>query len=616
MLIESLNLETIKLLIAKSIEWEKGRRTPLYNTFKWWGRRFAALGRGIALSLVLEKGDEPLLFEALKLHEHVPPDIRRLTKNKVVFDPFVGAGTLLVEARFLGFKVYGIDISPSAVAIAKTHFQIFEKGRQISECLRKSLIKTRHRVIDVWDYEDSLTVHTFLTRCHGDTCEFPSLLQVKRSGKKPLCLVINEDEDYRVLEVENCDHYKPVEPLVHVSSQLLPRVHPLYRAYAVELYTHGHRKIISLLNKDGRELSQKIEKAYHKSLTVYRSRCTPIPYSRETRRLHRYGYKCWEWLYTPRQLYTLRAFIEEAEREGCGETAKLIAGSATRTLSTLAFYYQPYAKVNPGLVIKGYWIPPYPVELNPVSYRIQNKALVPIGRGTLASEIRKIERASSKYQSIRTRTSSGGIKLIVGDAKNIDIYPDMIDHVITDPPYPGMQSYEELELIYRYWLGKWKDQEKPRTSREIAEDIIRALQNSARKLRPSGYVSMFIGSNHQGQKVIYKIIETVLCTTSLGLRRIYWFPGESPGVMGRSKARGIYLVVFKKNTLSRPDATEPLKWTQELAEYTLGLLGDNKNYLSPELESTRSTVIKEKIDRIVYLDQCNTKTIGGINQSI
>jgi DNA modification methylase len=57
-----------------------------------------------------------------------PPVVRSLiskytTDGQIIFDPFVGSGTLLIEAVATGRSAVGLDIDPVAVAISsvKSH---------------------------------------------------------------------------------------------------------------------------------------------------------------------------------------------------------------------------------------------------------------------------------------------------------------------------------------------------------------------------------------------------------------------------------------------------------------------------------------------------------------
>ncbi|WP_107666728.1 DNA methyltransferase [Cyanothece sp. BG0011] len=66
----------------------------------------------------------PQLIETI-LKEYCLPD-------SVILDPFSGSGTVLLEASFLGFEAYGIELNPAAWLLSKTYELINNYDRKIS----------------------------------------------------------------------------------------------------------------------------------------------------------------------------------------------------------------------------------------------------------------------------------------------------------------------------------------------------------------------------------------------------------------------------------------------------------------------------------------------------
>lgn len=58
-----------------------------------------------------------------------------VTSEDIVFDPFCGSGTTLVEARMLGVKAKGIEISPLSAMISRVKSQFPEKGIPVLDLL-------------------------------------------------------------------------------------------------------------------------------------------------------------------------------------------------------------------------------------------------------------------------------------------------------------------------------------------------------------------------------------------------------------------------------------------------------------------------------------------------
>lgn len=109
-------------IISQLAQDEAGKRQyyrPVYSLHKWWARRPGALFRSIILlatnsdkGLFLSDADGSIsiLSDYFKGHN---------LENAVIFDPFMGGGTTLVEANRLGAKVIGCDLNPVSYWIVK-----------------------------------------------------------------------------------------------------------------------------------------------------------------------------------------------------------------------------------------------------------------------------------------------------------------------------------------------------------------------------------------------------------------------------------------------------------------------------------------------------------------
>ncbi len=113
-------------IITKLAQEETGKRQyyrPVYSLHKWWARRPGALFR--AIILLAAKGRGSASVPALKRCEQLFQNIgmEQISRESeyfqshdlsdiVIFDPFMGGGTTLVEANRMGAKVIGCDINP------------------------------------------------------------------------------------------------------------------------------------------------------------------------------------------------------------------------------------------------------------------------------------------------------------------------------------------------------------------------------------------------------------------------------------------------------------------------------------------------------------------------
>ena len=489
--------------------------------------------------------------------------IGKLARGKRLVDPFTGGGTILVEAVKLGFEAYGIDANPGAVEVARaTLHTACGKCLEAVKCLEESLGAASRVTGILWRTPSGgMVIHAFLTRCPREPCRAPALL-ASRPGK--WAIVLDPSSPTWIREVSDTQAYSPLHPQVQLPSGL-PEAAPGYRVYAVELEEPGGRRLIALPGSSGREAWIWAVETLAQAKVLAPQGCTRVPLLREARKLAAAGIRCWEHLFTPRQLASLRAFVEEADARGCGWWARLVVANATRTCSLLAFYYQPYRRVNPGLVVKSYWLPPYPVELNPLA----GSGPRTLARGTLYSYVGLFREACS-----RSWKCPGKYVVRRGDARNPESYPGDINFIVTDPPYPGMMSYTDMSLPYLYWLGHPFPSKpyNPMRGRGLVELIEGFTRAAASRSRPEARMALIMSSSPGEEHTLAQSLAAPT-RSGWGLTRLYWLPGEAPGRMGRSRRRGVYVALYRLGR-GDGDALEPLGWVRETA---LGVEGVDRD---------------------------------------
>jgi len=142
-------------IISRLAQDETGKRQyyrPVYSLHKWWARRPGALFRSLIL---LAARNEQKLFTKNRGGGLSPSSEyfqQHDLKDTVIFDPFMGGGTTLVEANRLGAKVIGCDLNPvsywivretlKAIDLKKLEFYYTELEKTAGEKI-KSLYKTR-----------------------------------------------------------------------------------------------------------------------------------------------------------------------------------------------------------------------------------------------------------------------------------------------------------------------------------------------------------------------------------------------------------------------------------------------------------------------------------------
>ena len=94
---------------AEAESWRKEVHRPATHTHKWWAQRLGTVFRGLLTSSLA--GDEETATKAFGSAFRAPAT--------VVYDPFAGSGTTLVEALKVGCKVIGQDINPVATLVQR-----------------------------------------------------------------------------------------------------------------------------------------------------------------------------------------------------------------------------------------------------------------------------------------------------------------------------------------------------------------------------------------------------------------------------------------------------------------------------------------------------------------
>lgn len=98
--------------LAEQESWRKEVNRPLYHIHKWWATRLGSVFRAVTLAALSDSGVD--VWQAFYTRHNFA--------DKIVLDPFMGSGTTLGEAVKLGAKAIGSDINPISTFLVRQAF--------------------------------------------------------------------------------------------------------------------------------------------------------------------------------------------------------------------------------------------------------------------------------------------------------------------------------------------------------------------------------------------------------------------------------------------------------------------------------------------------------------
>lgn len=98
--------------LAEQESWRKEVNRPIYHIHKWWATRLGSVFRAVTLAALSDPDVD--VWEAFYARHNFA--------DKLVLDPFMGSGTTLGEAVKLGAKAVGCDINPVSTFLVKQAF--------------------------------------------------------------------------------------------------------------------------------------------------------------------------------------------------------------------------------------------------------------------------------------------------------------------------------------------------------------------------------------------------------------------------------------------------------------------------------------------------------------
>lgn len=470
--------------VSQLVAADRRSKDPVYGVHRWFARRPPTLVRALLLASHLDADTDTDAF----WDKHSTPGA--WLADAVVYDPFMGGGTSLVESARMGAAVVGRDVDPIAVAVVGSELHGIARGFETAA--DHLLAELRAELGGYFGGPDSewTPLHWFwLTRpvcphCGVAGLLYKDLIIATSSGKAgsvvrddemhafcPDCLTVHSMNLNR-REVRCCgrrhkiDHGTFERGKYRCPSCRVPSTHEDLRTaltervlIAVEETRAGsHRRIRTATGLD-RELSTGASALASGLGAEFDLR---LETDRRDRRPVSAGYTSMRALFTARQWAVFATAFAKVRAAGHAVELErdltLMLTGALSSNNVLCGYARDWGRLAPLFSVRGFSLPALSVELNPFN--------ASGGRGTFKSaRSRMTERAQVDVR--RARIAGGGIER---SSFRLPVRPASVDVIcrsaddtsgqvgrmgticVTDPPYFDYIAYSELSEFFRLWL--------------------------------------------------------------------------------------------------------------------------------------------------------------------
>ncbi len=478
---------------------------PVIAIHKWFARRPGTLFRGLLLSEFSQGKLKDNFFESHNL------------KGITVLDPFMGGGTPLLEANRVGCDIIGYDINPMAYWIVREAIESLdiEDYVRCAAALRAELEGKvgkfyRTKCLECGSTEASVKYFIWVKthsciRCAQRFDLFPGYL-LSEDRRHPanvlicsVCGELNEVEDPRKAGLchacgaalrysgpasrNRCSCPNCGTVNTYASPEGGP---PDHRMVAIEYFCPRCRSAHKgrFFKKPDEEDRRRYEEASIQ-FSAMQTRYVPddeIPSGDETDRLHRWGYSRYRQMFNQRQLLG----IELSCRAIANQANERIRNALATNLSDLLRYQNMLCRYD-AMALKSldiFSVHGFPVSLMQCESNllgiIDRNSYKNIGSGGWSNIIDKYTRAK-KYcknvfeikhennkkiylrlrdewvgetREVKGRTEKRRVELRCESSTSMQLEPESVDVVLTDPPYFTNVQYAELMDFCYAWLRR------------------------------------------------------------------------------------------------------------------------------------------------------------------
>lgn len=483
---------------AEAESWRKEVHRPATHTHKWWAQRLGTVFRGLLTSSLV--GDEEMAADAFGSAFRAP--------EIIVYDPFAGSGTTLVEALKLGCKVIGQDINPVATlvqrqAVAEWDPNALDEAFAEVERVARADIDAVHQTAS----GDTALYYFWVAQARCAACPrdaaavdlFSSYLFAKHAYPKkhpraqascPNCgavVEVHATED-EILSCGRCGRHHSLEGPVSGAWMTCSRGHrskitsslggnrPSYRLYA---------KLV--LGRDGKKRYEEIDEfdldLYDKSSKLLAARSAELVLPRgvladgyNTRQAINWGFRAWEDFFNDRQLYSLGLLGAAIKRLPASPEREALAAlfSGTLEFNNLFCSFKGEGTGAVRHMFSHHILKPEraPLEAHPwgtpassgsFSTLYKSRILRALDYKLAPHDIVDGERVSGLSAplsvpvfadaSMLVKHDGPAAMLTTGSSASIMLPDRSVDLIMTDPPFFDNVHYSELADFFHAWLA-------------------------------------------------------------------------------------------------------------------------------------------------------------------
>jgi len=361
--------------------------------------------------------------------------------GSIVLDSFCGGGVTVVEGLRLRRKVIGVDINPLATFVTRCEVLPFDLDQLEKEFERIEA--------EVKDKIDSL----YLTKCPkckkkvpADWFEWSNVYECPECHEEN---IISECKKIRAGTYQCKGCKTQLQPLKAM------RKAPMMINVFVSC-PDCKNKGIKTPDEYDVALAQKIESEFDELREPYKQLIPDDPFPDGDRQrddaIYQKGIRKFA------DLFTIRNLLANAMVKAAVVTSKNLFlwhtfSASLRFTNRMVFRQEGWQGGKPiEWAGHAYWLPEVSIEQNVLSCFRNRERAIPRGKRETQAELGEYSREANNWDDLAVEAGNDSFWLLTQSAHELPMPDQMVDVIITDPPYGGNVQYLELSAFWVVWI--------------------------------------------------------------------------------------------------------------------------------------------------------------------